>query len=329
VVIVNWNAGELLTDSVASVHASDLPDAPEVVVVDNHSTDDSVLRLRDRFPGSRLIQNEENRGFARASNQGILASGGEYILQLNPDALLRPQTLRALSRLLDSTPDAGAVGPQIVDGDGRVVPVAAPPRLGRMLFGDTFLARLMPSLMALPARFPLSATRVPLLSGCCMLLRRKALHEAGLLNERIFLYYDEADLLERFQRQGWRSYYLPEVSAIHLGERSTSHLPYSEKLLIYKQSAFELWRSRYGPLGTLSLKGLQFLLVLLTLVLAGLRKPFHRRETDAGQIRFYLAFLRLILGRWHRADSRGPRGVSPRDDDPPVHPGQLSSPPSA
>jgi GT2 family glycosyltransferase len=320
VVIVNWNAGGLLAESVASVYASDLPDAPEVVVVDNHSTDGSLRRLAEDFPAVRVIQNEENRGFARANNQGILATAGEYVLQLNPDAFLAPDTLRAMADFLDATPDAGAVAPALVDGEGRRVPLGAPPGLARTLLSDTVAARLFPALLESPISFPTTVTRTRILSGSCMLLRRTALREAGLVNERLFLYFEEADLLERFHRRGWRAYYLPHVSAVHLGERSTALLPHSEKLLIYKQSALQLWRSRYGPWGGLALRALQFPLVLLTLLLVSLRSLVRPREADAAQIRFHLAFLRLILGLWRRSGaSGGPsrEGAHPAPPSPP------------
>jgi len=325
VVIVNWNAGDLLAESLSSVYASDLPDTPEVVVIDNHSTDGSLLRLQERFPALRLIRNQENRGFARANNQGILASTGEYILQLNPDAFLAPDTLRVMADFLEATPDAGAVAPLLFDGEGRRVPLGASPGLARMLLSDTIAAKLFPSLVESPTSFPTAVTLTRILSGSCLLLRRQALREAGLVNERLFLYFEEADLLERFSRRGWRAYYLPHTSAVHLGERSTALLPHSEKLLLYKQSAFQLWRSRYGAWGALALRALQFPLVLLTLLLVSLRGLGRRRETDAVQIRFYLAFLRLLLGLWRRSGDSGPLDGPPRGGAHPAPP----SPPSA
>jgi len=121
VVIVNWNTGRLLIECLESV-AEDLsnPDDAEVFVVDNASSDGSPEEAVQRYPQIRLIRNSANPGFAAANNQAIQIAQGELVLLLNPDTRLHPGALPSLLQFLDGHPDAGAVGPRLLNPDGSL-----------------------------------------------------------------------------------------------------------------------------------------------------------------------------------------------------------------
>jgi N-acetylglucosaminyl-diphospho-decaprenol L-rhamnosyltransferase len=214
VVVVNWNAGELLRRCLTS-----LPTGPgvELVVVDNGSTDGSVTPALAGTTGARLIPNAENLGFARACNQGIRAGTGRYVLLLNPDAWLLPGALEALIAFMDAHPDAGAAGPALLDPDGRLQPSGGRlPGLRRLLALHPLLERLL----AVPAddlrqRDFGRVAEVEEVSGACLIARRAAVDQVGGLDEGFFLYFEDLDWCLRLRRAGWRIYYLPEARVVH------------------------------------------------------------------------------------------------------------------
>jgi GT2 family glycosyltransferase len=229
VVIVNFNTADLLRSCLESVFASSGPSSYEVIVVDNGSSDDSVSMVRQEFPRARLIANEANCGYACANNIGLCEARGRYMLLLNPDTVL-PQD--ALARMLDfmgEHPDAGVSGPKLILADGSL---------------DLACRRSFPTvevafyrLIGLSRRYPKhprynrynlghldpdQVAEVDSVVGAFMLMRRQALTEAGLLDERFFMYAEDIDLCYRIKvNHGWKVYYNPQVEVTHFKSRAT------------------------------------------------------------------------------------------------------------
>ncbi len=251
VVIVNWNTEALLRDCVQSLFLSPLPGVLEVIVVDNASSDNSVATLRRNWPAVHLIENTQNVGFARANNQGIAASRGRYVLLLNSDTIVPPNTLRGLAAFMDKHPEAGAVGPRLIQPDGRPQPFA---------FGSdpTPLYLLRRGLSLLLLRRPLHdwntnlVQSVDWVSGAGLLLRRQALEQAGPLDEAIFMYFEDNDLCLRLRRCGWKVYYNPQTFITHVGGRSLEQNPAAQKT--YAASLQHFYRKHYGRLSQLWLR---------------------------------------------------------------------------
>src|SRR5439155_4408719 len=168
-----------------------------------------------------LIANDANLGFARANNQAIRASAGRFVLLLNSDARLGPGCLDRMLGLMEADPSAGAVGPRLVYGPGRWQRWTAgrAPSLWAAINHYLFLGRLLPGgghrglYLATDTHRPF---RPDWVSGACMLLRRSALDEVGLLDERIFMYMEDVELCERLRRAGWGVWYCPAAEAVHL-----------------------------------------------------------------------------------------------------------------
>jgi GT2 family glycosyltransferase len=118
IILVCWNNKEYLEPCLRSLYDGRLDSRFEVVVVDNGSTDGSQAMLAQKFPQVEIIQNEGNVGLGRASNQGIMATGGRYVLLLNNDTLVNAASLDAMVEFLDATPEAGAVGGRLLNPDG-------------------------------------------------------------------------------------------------------------------------------------------------------------------------------------------------------------------
>jgi GT2 family glycosyltransferase len=223
VVIVNWNAGSALRACVAALLASDGGNPQQVIVVDNASTDGSQTGLASAHPAVELIQNSTNVGFARAVNQGLRAARGQFAIVLNPDVILEPAAVPRLMQFMATQPDAGVAGPRLLDPDGTVQGSARrDPSAWTGLFGRSApLTRLFPNNPVSQRELPAfsvegdAPVQVDWLSGACLVVRRTAWERVGLLDERFFLFWEDADWCLRFRQAGWGVYYVPAARGTH------------------------------------------------------------------------------------------------------------------
>lgn len=258
IIIVNWNTAALLQDCLASLFAASLPPASsiEVIVVDNASSDNSIAIVQQHFPTVHLIPNQENVGFARANNQGIAISQGRYILLLNSDTVMPPATLAGLLTFMDTTPDAGACSPRLQRPDGQPQAFAfggdpTPLYLLRRGLYRLLLRRGLHDWYTSHTQF------VNWVSGACLLLRRNAIEQTGGLDENIFMYFEDNDLCLRIRQAGWKVYYHPQVSVIHIGGQSLKQNPEARRA--YYHSLEYFYTKHYSHVAQLWLRvGLQF-----------------------------------------------------------------------
>jgi len=250
VVIVNWNTCNELTDCLRSVLAADSGSA-EIIVVDNASTDGSVEMLQGEFPNVRLIRNTANLGFAKASNQGIEASGGRYVLLLNPDCLVHPGALTELVRFGDANVDAGIFGLRILNQDGSVFESCRRfPTLAAGIFRNALLARLFPNnpytreyLMADCNHD--TAREVDWVSGAALVIRRELLDDIGPLDTRFFMYCEDVDIAYRAKERGWRVMYCPDATVVHLRARSSDQNPV-RMIVAFHRSMYAFFNKHYA-----------------------------------------------------------------------------------
>lgn len=261
VIIVSWNTRHLLADCLYSVVENPPPKTYEIWVVDNGSTDGTQAMLAADFPQVRLIQNRENVGFARANNQAIEQSAGEYILLLNPDTVVHPGALAALVKFLHHTPSAGAVGPLILNPDGTLQMSAYPaPTLFREGWRLLHLDALKPVGEYRQSAWGRTEPRpVDNLLGACILLRRAALAQVGIFDEQYFIYSEEIDLCFRLRRAGWQLFWLPTASIVHLGGQSTHQVAETMFLHLYRGKIL-YFKKHYGALAGFFYK---FILLLM------------------------------------------------------------------
>ena len=246
VVLVCWNNKAYLAPCLRSLFESGMRNTFEVVAVDNGSTDGSQAMLRSEFPQVILIQNDRNAGLGCASNQGIRATRAPYVLLLNDDTLVNGTSLDALIDFMAATPDAGAVGGTLLNGDGSF---QSAHNIFPSLYEEFLIAaRIGPSLWKeYPARRGGQiAHTVDWIGSACLLLRRAALDQVGLLDERYFIYGDEADLQYRLVRGGWKVYHVPGSTTIHFGGRSMDRwrrrkMVYRGKLLFFRKNYGATW----------------------------------------------------------------------------------------
>lgn len=251
IVLVCWNNNDYLEPCLRSLYDGGLSSSFDVVVTDNGSTDGSQAMLAEKFPHVRLIQNDHNVGLGKASNQGIQATQGRYVLLLNNDTLVNASALDSLVDFLEQNPEAGAVGGKLLNPDGSFQSGYA----GFSTLLEEFLiaTRLGEFIWkGYPSHGDSDQVRaVGWLSSACLLLRRSALNEVGLLDESYFIYGDEADLQFRLNKAGWKVFYLPDAEIIHYGGRSMDRwrrrkMVYRGKMLFYQKN--------YGEMSTIGLR---------------------------------------------------------------------------
>jgi N-acetylglucosaminyl-diphospho-decaprenol L-rhamnosyltransferase len=299
VIIVNWNAGDLLRKCIHSLVAdqerSGLKDV-EIFVVDNASSDASLASVRSEFPSVFCIQNSENFGFARATNQGIRSSSGEYILLLNPDTEILPGALGELLRFLDSHPKAGAVGAMLLNSDGSLQVSAYPePSLFRETWRLFFLDKLRPI-----GSYPMAAwhtgtpREVDVLMGACILTRREVMDQCGLLDERYFIYSEDQDLCRRLRSHGWQICWLPQARVLHHGEQSTRQIKGDMFVRLYREKT-AYFRIHHGSSAAARYKIVLFFASIIRLILSPLALLIRSRRCRTFELaRLYRRLVREL-----------------------------------
>jgi GT2 family glycosyltransferase len=223
IIVVNWNTGGYLRECLASIVLAERAEVTiaRVTVVDNASSDDSTNGLDDFSLPIDLIRNRRNAGFAAACNQGAADSTADYLLFLNPDTRLFPDTLATVTGFMDSE-EAGGIGVcgvQVVDRDGAsTISCARFPSL-RLLFGELtglrlVLPQLFPSHQIIADELRRSQV-VDQVIGAFYFVRRDLFARLGGFDERYFLYFEEVDFALRARRHGARSYFLKEARIVH------------------------------------------------------------------------------------------------------------------
>jgi N-acetylglucosaminyl-diphospho-decaprenol L-rhamnosyltransferase len=268
VIVVNWNTCDLLAQCLASI--LDTRDAldVEVLVVDNASSDGSQAMVRSRFPGVRLIENEENVGFARANNQAMALCRGRYALMINSDAIATPGAIQALVGLADAEPRAGIVGAQLLNPDGSFQASYSPfPTLWREFLILTGLGRLLRGRWY-PSRGPMEDKGpriVDYVEGACLLVRRQATQEVGGLDEGYFMYAEEVDWCYAMKQRGWQVWYQPDARIIHHGGASSRQRRTQREADLYR-SRVRFFRKHYGDAAAVGLKMLIYSLTVVKVV---------------------------------------------------------------
>lgn len=233
VIIVNYNTKELTLNCLDSIGQSETTFQLETILIDNHSTDDSVEVIQQLHPEVILISNSENVGFAKANNQGMRIAKGRYILLLNSDTVVQPNTLDVMIRFMDKHPEVGASGCKVLLPDGSLDKAC---RRGFPTPLTTFyyvsgISKLFPKSLRFNAyhmEFLDENEEYPVdcLVGAFMMVRREVIEQVGMLDERFFMYFEDTDWCYRIQQAGWVNYYYPKTQIIHYKRGSSRGRPY-------------------------------------------------------------------------------------------------------
>jgi len=238
VVVVTRNTCALTCAALRSVFEAQDGFGKAVVVVDNGSTDDTPATVAREFPTVKVVRSETNLGFARANNLGAKDMSGEFLLLLNSDARLKPDTLAETVKWIRAHPECGIAGAQLLNPDGsRQNSIANLPSLATELLNKSLLRRLF------PRRFPgkeqqfTQPIEVESVIGAFMLIRGGVWRELGGFDERYFFFLEETDFCRAARERGWKVYHLPQAQAWHGQGQSGRQAPVAARI--------EYWRSRY------------------------------------------------------------------------------------
>ena len=229
VVIATYNALPWIENCLQSVAGA------ETVVVDNGSTDGTVAFVRERFPAVAVIE-QENLGLAAAWNRGLEATDSDWVLILNADGWLTAGSLDRLVAFAESRPDAALVGPRLLNPDGTLQrSVRGFPTPWRLATEYFFLRKLAPRSRVFNAFYAAGfdhdeVREAEFVMGACMLVRRAAVAEVGLLDEAFFLFSEETDWCYRFAKAGWKVLFYPGAECVHVGGASHGGRLYRENL---------------------------------------------------------------------------------------------------
>jgi len=251
IVIVSYNTAALLRSCLDSIARSEGLGTAETWVVDNASTDGSAELVAADFPWVQLIRSPRNGGYAYANNLALRQARGRRVLLLNPDTEVGPRAIADLLSYLDAHPEVGMVGPKIVRPDGSL---------------DLACRRSFPTpeiafyrLVGLSHLFPRSRrfgrynltyldpneeAEIDSGVGACMLVRREAIEQAGLLDERFFMYGEDMDWAYRIKERGWRIRYNPRVAVLH--RKGSSSRQQSQRMtLAFYRSMYLFYAKHY------------------------------------------------------------------------------------
>ena len=253
VIIVNYNVKYFLEVCLHSVLRAVGNIDAEVIVVDNNSADGSCDIVREKFRSVLLIENKDNKGFSKANNQGVAIAKGEYILFLNPDTVMPEDFFTKTLAYMDTHPEAGAIGPRLIDGKGQFAPDAKKsfPSLSVALFKTTGINKIFNKSGYFNKYYAVhvgerEVAAVDVLSGCCMMVRRKAMDEAGgPFDEDYFMYCEDVDLSYRIEKAGYKNIYFPEAELIHYKGESTRKMTLSY-VRIFNEALVTFVRKHYS-----------------------------------------------------------------------------------
>lgn len=286
VVIVNYNTADLLVETLEELPAG-MPEGVEwrVFVADNDSSDDSVERLRADFPEVELVEMGYNAGFCRGNNAAIRRGDAEFVLLVNTDTRLFAETVPQLLDTMHDDPTAAVVAPRLEFADGRFQTAAAgaPFTLTSYLTWATGLSRFSDRWPALEGAYTTQdhgrASRVGWVCSACMLLRRSAIEEVGLMDERIFLYMDDVDLCTRVRDAGWTVWHRADVRAVHFMSGGALRKPGT--ISPYTVQSMRTWFDRrYGGWRSVALRGAGTMAHGLRGIRDGARFVVRRDETS-------------------------------------------------
>jgi GT2 family glycosyltransferase len=220
VVIISYNTREHLRLCLASVQ-----NAGSTVVVDNASNDGSDEMVRSEYPSVTLVRVDHNVGYGAAANIGLCVADADVILLLNSDTRIQPDSLDVLRDFLDEHPDAGIVGPRLVNPDGTLQASIYPfPTPFQILLQESGLGRLAHAsrIASRRARSHADVCAAPWVLGAALAIRRSAFESVCGFDPSFFLYYEEVDLCYRMREHGWKTYFTPATTILHVGGASTS-----------------------------------------------------------------------------------------------------------
>jgi GT2 family glycosyltransferase len=256
VIILAFRSYDKLAASVRAVFSSRTDYKYEVIVVDNGSADGTAERFVEEFganqyPNLKLIRNQ-NEGFAKGNNLGIINSSGKYVLLLNPDTSVQPDTIQLCMDYIIANKYIGALGCKLIKSNGKLDPACRRsfPNPANSLYRFLLLPKFFPNSKRISSYNMTYAPEdeildVDSLSGAFMLMPRTLLNKVGLLDESYFMYGEDIDLCYKIKQAGYRVVYFPKTFTYHYKGQSSKKAPYS-MLYYFHESMWIFYKKHYA-----------------------------------------------------------------------------------
>ncbi len=316
IIIVTYNSLDVIGKCLSSLEEYPPSCDHEIIVIDNAGTDGTSELVRNEFKGVRQEVNSENKGYSRGVNQGISLSRGRMFLIINPDIIVGEGSIDGLFDFMENNPDAGMVGSKLLGSDGLLQYSCRSFYTIKALFmRRTFFGKLFPRAKALREHLLIDydhqkTRRVDWILGACMMVRAEAIENAGVMDERFFLYFEDVDWCYRMKQHGWNVYYLPQSVMTHFYKRSSARSIFNKPFLMHLLSLlsyYEKWnrvshffKKHRSVLKTLAFVFIDFLAInasfLLAYWLRGLSDSFFAYGLyPLSWYRYFIPFYNLIF----------------------------------
>lgn len=268
--------------------------------MDNASFDGSEQMIKKEFDTVRFIQSQQNLGFSRGNNLGFEHSVGRILLFLNPDTELVGPALECMVASMESLPDAGAIGPKLLNSDHSIQTscLQSFPSIFNQAFSADCLRKMFPTWSLWGNRALFTDISRPVyvegISGACLMVRRTAFVHVGQFTSTYFMYGEDMDLCYKLQAAGWRNYYVPGAIVIHHGGQSTT--AQSDKQfssVVMRESLFRFMRIHYGGFYARLFQLITALAALCRLSLLGVAMAFSSAHAKRNS-------LLLSFSKWFR-----------------------------
>ncbi|AJF60128.1 MAG: glycosyltransferase family 2 protein [Candidatus Diapherotrites archaeon] len=249
VAVVNWNTRALLEQCLNSAYKKLNNIGFEVIVVDNGSTDGSIVLVKKKFPKAKLIANKENLGFGKAFNQAIHSSHAPFIAIVSSDIIFL-DSLKPIVEFMQQNEKAAAVSCKLLNKDKSVQKNVHPfPSVSReLLLRIPFLGKRFAE-----TKFNYDKLQeVDSFTGACYIVSGEAIEEVGGFDENYFVYVEETDWFYRMKKAGWKIFFSPDSRVIHLGGAS-SKTP-DARYIMYYTNLNKFFRKHHGLLNLVLLK---------------------------------------------------------------------------
>lgn len=274
IVIVNYNAKKYLEQCLNSIYKNSLQINIEIILVDNGSTDNSILMIKKKFPTVKLIENRKNEGFVKAANKGIKLCKAKYILSLNNDTFIYQKSLAELLKFMNSHPEVGISGPKVLNSDGTIQHQCKRgfPTISSAFYYFLGLHRYFPKSKVFGHYLmtyldPEEINEVDSVSGACLMVKREIVEQVGLLDEDYIMYGDDLDLCYRIKKIGWKIYYVPTAKIIHYGGISSRKIPYKGVIWFYR-AMYIFYKKHYAEKSNFVISIIVYSVILLKAILA-------------------------------------------------------------
>ncbi len=262
IIIVNFETPSYTLECIRSIYKNPPSSSFEIILIDNGSKDESLDLVRGEFPEVICIETGSNQGFSKANNLGVNNARGQYVLLLNSDTEILDNSIARMLDYMVLHPDMGVVGPKQLNGQGRLqLSWGDFPTLVSEIYRKLIHHRL--SINDFKVRDYLEEkyagrAEVDWVSGSCLMARKKALFDAGLLDEHFFMYFEDIDLCRKVTNHGWKIHFLSDMTVLHYGGVSAKK-NIMRVLVEYRRSQIYFTRKYYGLRGVLVLKVLLLL----------------------------------------------------------------------